>query len=877
MKLYKQNSSVLIKVGSSRVLARFSPIQTLTIIQDVTAVRSGVPQTTEVAFEFTSAQQPRSGQFLDGSYWIEAVDDLALVSVSPGQSSFAGTGSFAGKTFDINRTLVNPDFGKVTYDLQSNTWSLNRTSDGTSVSARVGGGADIIPLDGRVGADNDNGSTAFVDGIYDDQSWDESETLLSQGDQIIKVISNVDGGTETPTNGIGFSTLNGESFIDGYAIVSVVSSADVDAGIEDKYRPPIVWDVSDKANRPIFSHTDFTTQFAGVPSTDYYGNSYSPDDGGAGTLKYKTSDFDKYNGSCVIYGVGYAPTQGYGPDPSYLTSRNCVAANVSPKGYGSQETHILDRMCPAMFDGDVAAATRKAIQVTYTQRGIDVYGSMRSGGRTIYPTGGWGRHLFPYLEIAYATTGSSDMYDLMNSYTVGSNASTLGPADIIGGNARFFDDRIRDLTNTGSFTHLRRKNVPIRSTGTETIDGQSYRWIVLDHVPDMGDITEAQFTVDNKSQFHSYYNPSTGSNKTSGNQLATPFDNTGYLVVDDALCGLAVKGSAGIARVFKSVIVDSSGTVSGTKAKAADGYYYKLWLTSDVTAGTDATVDTAPYTTQDLSAGRKFIEHTGDSFEVDYLMYYRGPYGYNGLAHCFLEGAIKSELDTRSLDVPAEIQKRYDTHHMTMSWSVTSGSYEDNGGSTYVVQDEWHRALWPDVYGINSAASKAGQDTQSEIALWEDGLTTATDTIPSDVVWSFSDLSWFSTTGGIQLGNQVAPGLYYDDLLPKPTPTTRTLNRLMTVGTSGSTTFDYGGNFILVHARADFSTTLDAVIGTTGSERNLYIWPTGSATPVVCTFVSRSGERAWYSIPSSGTLNNVILGSWGLWSNMQIFFGSHTP
>ena len=872
------SASVSVRKGSFLASPRFS----FGTQADIQISWSNKETSGTITYTLSANEDIETGTFLDGSPWVKECDGLRLTNVTPAQDVLtASSGNKEGETFHIHNTIINPDFGILKMDTTTGDWSAYTTKSFGGNPAGTLLGTDFetryVPLDGRVGCLNDNRNYDVDDNYYSDQRWDEQPANLEAGDQVVKVVSRLSGTDGAWTNGIGLPGTDGnEPLMHWIGVLTVLSSDDA-AVASTRFRPPIVWDISQKTSRPLFEDNGLGWSFNGLPSSDLFGD--VADYSSKTSLSHKSDWFDDYKNSVLIYPALISNTTAKGPDSSLRDTRNCVSLGVSDNIYGLAVAKHFEAMSLALFDSSISSTVSDEIRRIFTQRGIDVYGAFK-GGRILFPTGGHGTAFTPYLGLAAAVTQHADMLSVLD-YNVGSSTTAIGvsneltPADITGGEMRFFDRRGRDLSvSASSWTHHRRVSVPIASQGTETIDGNSYRWLILDGVADMG-VVGGFGAGGYLGEFHNFLNPSNQSTEQKIDQRALPTDNSDPADLrNDSLNGLVVKGTGGTTRVFKTKVVDAK--LQEQSGPYREGHRLKVWLYSDVTSGTDATVDCSPYCQQDLDASRAFADATGDTLESEWLFgAHLGPYDTNPNSCPILWGGLKLSSDADGWTLPAELDFRYRKMKARMDWSPGLWSFYNGRNPVYSFNDQsdptmaWMTSRLPDAYGTSGSETLLPDwTTTSGIARWMDGAASPTwVSIPSH---SITDISWMTRLGSIGENS-------YGSL----NSTTTNNITMRFVASSGSTTTTNSATSSFIYMRADqgrdpfLQTAYDGTNWSTGNLKNLYLWPVGYDSPIICSphaVNSASGDRAWYQLPGGVTWNDLV-GSFYGGRNMNIFFG----
>ena len=218
---------------------------------------------------------PVTGTFLDGTPWIVPNGaTLTLVAVSPAEveiTTAQGTGL-------VQRTAINPDLNKWARDP-----SIAGITNNDSYSIKTCIGSETpeksvrIPFDFRAGTDvNANNLGSGYDstqGISQDNGI-VSGITLEVGDMII---------TQTAYTGDFAGGAANKPWTESWGCVTVLGSVPP----TNAFRPPINWDPTDKANRPIFTEGN-TFSSDGVTYPNYTLFSDDPVDWGDITITYSS-------------------------------------------------------------------------------------------------------------------------------------------------------------------------------------------------------------------------------------------------------------------------------------------------------------------------------------------------------------------------------------------------------------------------------------------------------------------------------------------------------------------------------------------------------------------------------------------------------------
>ena len=486
----------------------------------------------DITIEFTfgySGSAPRTGQFLDGTWWVEHTGNITLIGVTPTSETIKGDAEqWINVDIDINNTVINPDFG-VTY-FNSETQRFGKYKHSTDdLVVDVDQRKTVTPIDTRLASDLDpSGSFQNVSpplsGIYDaNQKWDGNPVSLHPGDTVLKVVSISDtvndGGVDKLTYGHGSSKA---MCVATMTTLEVLTTSQVNSQLSTPtFRPPLVWDPRDRDNRPFFTEADLSSvEFNATSLGDLQGlfgdtiasssiNTEGPQTQ-AGFDSLKARFFDAGHKSPIMIYNGGMTKQEKGPDPSlYLNAQHSQAGLGIEARYSSNIAYGMEALSAFVFDTSKDEDDRKEVRRIFAQRGIDIYGSVYSCGNPVYATGGWGQHITPALIWAHLVT-QSDLIKSVLDYNIGNDfAPTMivpddgdglpidhrtfrvGFGDIetelAGGSSRAFDRRGRRFSGAGKFSTYRRFNVPVLDTETITKSSGSsstdYTALVLGNLP----------------------------------------------------------------------------------------------------------------------------------------------------------------------------------------------------------------------------------------------------------------------------------------------------------------------------------------------------------------------------------------------------------
>ncbi len=700
-------------------------------------------ETVSVTFELnTNGQSVRTGQFLDGTHWIEHKVGLTLEAVTPNMETIPGELDWTGHEIHAHNTIINPDFGVTYFNSDSQEFGKYRnSSDDLVVDTDVRSA--VNPLDSRVASDLDpsNGflePVAPLTGVYDaDQRWDETSTALAAGDTILKVVSTVDR--------VGGALVYGTGASSGMPVktmttLEVISSAQADAqAVTPTFRPPLVWDKRDRTNRPFFTEAldlaslTLSKDMSSLSVPDIYGTTQTSID----TSTEKALYYDVHSSPVMVYCGGLNPSQGKGPDPSIYFNAQCSSASLGINArYSSKICAAMERLTPFIFDTSQALADRRKVLRTYTQRGIDAYGSVHSCGNTVYATGGWGQHITPALIFASMNTVGTAVDSVLN-YNVGNSKFpiteaavdyTIGPqsvAAIDGGSSRYFDRRGREFDGAGKYSTFKREDQAALHS-SETIDLTEYSVLVLDNSP----VTDRAEFADNSSwTAEALPRIIRGESVRAALKNGEPRGDNQVLVRNNqnslnltALDGAVIKNGSEFFRVVRTDVVDAitgvsvaslGGNPGASIGNVPNDQKYKVWLSGKFTAAAGTiSVDVSNYLQDGANPDVDIVDAIGDTMFKESAPSSYHAYNYNSLSNSFLYYMADRIADLNSTTVPAEIDFRVSRAKelMRTARNIQRFVWLDLVDK-YAFSDQWYLALCLDQYqevtGLSPASATA--------------------------------------------------------------------------------------------------------------------------------------------------------------------------
>ena len=432
-----------------------------------------MPRTDSYSWTITSGTTFQQGTFLCGEPWVVDNGDLTLTAVSPSEivitdntlSSFPSVISGPSQI-----AVLNPDPGK-------------RAWNSTYQNANF-----AVGYPNRLGQDES------------DRVWckDGMTTGAVSGDAIPSVSNRYDdfrSGSRLSYNnqtGIGFYPENGITFplsieagdmvclsygytgelipwsggapwTESRAVITVLSSAPGASA----FRPPINWDPTLKANRPIYNEVYDLRGGAGGTAYEWQ----FPDYNFTSDTKTWTDttparrDLDTVmNKTSPIFPMACHAV-------SEMRGTN-VDQGISDAEYGSDISMWCDSMLLHVFDPNVSGATQDLLRRTLVQRGIDIWGSVYGTGAYLFMQGG---HSNPYgqmVYLAWCATGDPAMYNFLNTNSMGTAGNNtyweqkVNPAELLFGD---YNDSIHEnghLSRNNKACSFRHFDMVVTEQGT---------------------------------------------------------------------------------------------------------------------------------------------------------------------------------------------------------------------------------------------------------------------------------------------------------------------------------------------------------------------------------------------------------------------------
>ena len=393
---------------------------------------------------------PVTGTFLDGTPWIYPNGaTLVLVGVSPGQtlaapeiqnygfeSGYSGVtlpvgGTYAPGTFQtssgvtlpgatgmVNQTIINPHYGKIkrdaayrgiSYDYGTFDENVNCVT-GQVVTGNQSTNYDLL-FDFRMGIQDDKPELTV--GRYFDSSQGVTQ---SNNDGVINPGVTLEAGdmivTQTAYTGVmGNSAIwtggGGEvCWTQSWGVCTVVGSVPP----ANAFRPPVNWDPTDKANRPILTEVDdLSGHQVSYPNYNFTEDTKTWTD----TIICPSEiEGDSYSGN---------PKQRPGSlnlvpmwnDNSKLRG-TMKAQSTSYREYGGWEAMQDEARMISAFDPGVTADDRTEYRRSMTQKGIDVGMASYSLGKFFKNNGYHGGEWNPKIYFAYLVTQDSRLFDVLD-------------------------------------------------------------------------------------------------------------------------------------------------------------------------------------------------------------------------------------------------------------------------------------------------------------------------------------------------------------------------------------------------------------------------------------------------------------------------------
>ncbi len=393
---------------------------------------------------------PQTGTFLDGTPWIYPNGaTLVLVGVSPGQtlaapeiqnygfvSGYSGVtlpvgGTYPAGTYQtssgvtlpgatgiVNQTIINPHYGKIkrdaaysgaSYDYGTFDENVNCVT-GQVVTGNQPTNYDLL-FDFRMGTQDDKPELTV--GRYFDSSQGVTQSnndgvinpgvTLEAGDMIVTqtAYTGVMGNSPIWTGG-GAEVCWTQS----WGVCTVVGSVPP----ANAFRPPVNWDPTDKANRPILTEVDdLSGHIVSYPNYNFTEDTKTWTET---KICQEELDNDTYLGDPK----NRAGTLNLVPmwnDNSKLRG-TMKAQSTSYREYGGWEAIQDEARMISAFDPGVSAEDRTAFRRVMTQKGIDVGMASYSLGKLFKNNGYHGGEWNPKIIFAYLVTQDSRLFDVLD-------------------------------------------------------------------------------------------------------------------------------------------------------------------------------------------------------------------------------------------------------------------------------------------------------------------------------------------------------------------------------------------------------------------------------------------------------------------------------
>jgi hypothetical protein len=211
-------------------------------------------------------------------------------------------------------------------------------------------------------------------------------------------------------------------FMDMFACFTLIGATYAQIA-NNSFRPPINWDPIDRENAPIFQELDnFNDYLFEYPNYNFSSNTKT-------WTKTPTqiflNDYDLADGITFTpkkENLGSAYVKNCSDQFQFQGSR--FSRDFDPSEYGGDSAKRDEIRFITCLDASLNENLRNKIRRSIVQRGIDAYGSCRSTGRRLNCCGGHGSYEYNLLPIAYLSTRSSDMYELMKDEHQGNTANS---------------------------------------------------------------------------------------------------------------------------------------------------------------------------------------------------------------------------------------------------------------------------------------------------------------------------------------------------------------------------------------------------------------------------------------------------------------------
>ena len=577
---------------------------------------------------------------MDGTPWVRDNGDINLIKVTPEPGTFnVNRADAQGQPYASNETVINPDMGNIPTEyvggdvsfpdgnrfawptvsdfVRTSTYDPNQSNLDVTRTFLDNNGNDktvaqyMFPLDGRSGLTTQKAGPEGLTGggtyaeFYDHpyaqtQIWDRSSTLLSAHDLVLSAISHIDNQDEATPPGQN-NDIEGKTDWAGYKRESMydmlgcmVVVPDDGVNYSTRFRPPVNWDPTDRANAPYFtenpsleSHT-----FSSYPATDIEGNSVTWDIAIEDYFKPERRSANNDNAGPLRLGsVRVTPGGSQWDDSVQGWSRSM---DVTWNEYGADEAQDVEAMTMLAFDGTYGdnngadPAKRNLVRRALIQRGIDIYGAFRSQGKFNFANGAHTEPYDWYLLWALLGTSSGTLRDDIVSVMDGNlgkasngtlkNANDLLPNGLsgIGSNrGQIYKMDQNNVINPGRICDL---NIVATGTVEDIVDGSPVqtRWIEVEP-PEANIAGEAAPGIQNRRMYH-VSGLDTRVNNTDSPLSESAAKNSGEGPTQRGRWGIRNNQSEVNGETFVSYYVrcvDDSGTERITRIIQSHGSTYK--------------------------------------------------------------------------------------------------------------------------------------------------------------------------------------------------------------------------------------------------------------------------------------------------------------
>jgi hypothetical protein len=745
----------------------------------------------EYVWTIISSNPIVSGTFLDGTPWVVDNGSLHLYSVTPteqGITTEEGTGL-------VNRTVINPDFGKLIRDPAisgisfSDSTSFVRCTNEEDFTQKI-----LNPFDFRAGVFVNSDPSVAGTGYDPTQAVDlSSPILLSVGDMVV---------TQTAfTEGLGGESYN-LPFTESYGCFSVVDFEPP----ANAFRPPINWDPTDKVNRPIFTEGNtFSDNIITYPN--YY---LSSDDASSGfsrsTIAYSSSLENRLGTICPAY---------YAKDPSGLRGTLKSHDQVGDE-YGGVQAKSEESMMISAFDSGVDPDVRDKFRRTLAQRGIDTFGAMYSLGKNVNPNGYHNGEYQPRVYFAWAVCGDSRMFDVLD-YKIGNRENStykeFSEIDIYGGSNCYHETgQCFVTTNVCSFRHF---DIPI--VEYDDIDN---KWIKVSRPLRMNQLTESDV---NSAPIHLAGSGTSFSPWGWGNNSGVP--NKEIIGAYIRLKSFITNDPPIITRIIDAEPVIGLGSEQ-------DPQYFKLYVQENVINGLETNCDLSSslVETRNIKGLIRNItyEYANTSSETSTI-----PYDFSVISHALSNHLISKTKGGRDF-IPGWGRAQWDKSirllttdegkYLLLKGNNTSYNISDTRSSTtpsYKTSEDLYFAVCRQEIadGISLAPSpvEEGRD-YTDAANWYGFPETRT---WEELSYPTGDIVYYSK--GLSTVNNPSPLYYYSNN-----------NEFIPTKRFNHTTKPDGNKQIKLDCTSPGSGTAWGNL----SSMKTYVWPSGMTSPIELTFDS---------------------------------------